>query len=115
MAPKKIVSSVRVSEASEKAIDKLNAKEFRERFLIPHDCVRSPALPSNGDRTARFDKGRGEGAGGSLGWMAGLSQHPSRPFSPNYTLKIPGFGIEGPPCGLGGKRHPLPVSANYLK
>ncbi|RVW70233.1 hypothetical protein CK203_051476 [Vitis vinifera] len=39
MAPKKIVSSVRVSEASEKAIDKLNAKEFRERFLIPHDVL----------------------------------------------------------------------------
>ncbi|RVW45444.1 hypothetical protein CK203_079789 [Vitis vinifera] len=35
-------------------------------------CVHSPALPSNG-RTARFDKGRGEGAGGR------------------------------PPCGLGGK------------
>ncbi|RVW30445.1 hypothetical protein CK203_090811 [Vitis vinifera] len=39
MAPKKTVSSVRVSEASEKAIDKLNAKEFRERFLIPHDVL----------------------------------------------------------------------------
>ncbi|RVX13673.1 hypothetical protein CK203_010357 [Vitis vinifera] len=173
---KKTVSSVRVSEAGEKAIDKLNAKEFRERFRIPHDVlidlvneeaampsekggknailftkeqfnaglrfplpallkeflhfsqippifihpnlvrvlmgcsiinmlysldltllelffvyslkkakndifsgVRSPALPSNGDRTARFDKG-GRRAGGSLG-----------------------FGIEGPPCGLGGK------------
>ncbi|RVW83308.1 hypothetical protein CK203_039631 [Vitis vinifera] len=36
---KKAVSSVRVSEASEKAIDKLNAKEFRERFLIPHDVL----------------------------------------------------------------------------
>ncbi|RVW56910.1 hypothetical protein CK203_078508 [Vitis vinifera] len=156
MAPKKTVSSVRVSEAGEKAIDKLNAKEFRERFRIPHDvlidlvneeaampsekggknailftkeqfnaglrfplpalfkefllfsqippifihpnlvrCVRSPALPSNGDRTARFDKGRGEGAGGSLGWMGGLSQHPSRPFSPNYSLKIPGLELRG--------------------
>ncbi|RVW67701.1 hypothetical protein CK203_063382 [Vitis vinifera] len=39
MAPKKAVSSVRVSEASEKAIDKLNAKEFRERFRIPHDVL----------------------------------------------------------------------------
>ncbi|RVW56959.1 hypothetical protein CK203_070422 [Vitis vinifera] len=165
MAPKKTVSSVRVSEAGEKAIDKLNAKEFRERFAshdvlidlvneeaamptekgektlsssqrnnstrgsgslcqlvqgIPpllsdsthlhssqpcpgadgmqhyqHACVRSPALPSNGDRTARFDKGRGEGAGGSRGGWAGLSQHPSRPFSPNYTLKIPGLELRG--------------------
>ncbi|RVX21396.1 hypothetical protein CK203_001986 [Vitis vinifera] len=39
MAPKKTVSSVRVSEAGEKAIDKLNAKEFRERFRIPHDVL----------------------------------------------------------------------------
>ncbi|RVW99881.1 hypothetical protein CK203_029128 [Vitis vinifera] len=48
-----------------------------------------PALPSNGDRAARFDKGRGEGAGGGPGWMGGLSERAS--------------GIEGPPCGLGGK------------
>nr|CAN71791.1 hypothetical protein VITISV_003055 [Vitis vinifera] len=39
MTPKKTVSSVRVSEAGEKAIDKLNAKEFRERFRIPHDVL----------------------------------------------------------------------------
>ncbi|RVW31148.1 hypothetical protein CK203_108449 [Vitis vinifera] len=39
MAPKKTVSSVRVSEDGEKAIDKLNAKEFRERFRIPHDVL----------------------------------------------------------------------------
>eukprot|EP00261_Vitis_vinifera_P017329 XP_010646960.1 PREDICTED: uncharacterized protein LOC104878387 [Vitis vinifera] len=39
MAPKKTVSSVRVSEAGEKAIDKLNVKEFRERFRIPHDVL----------------------------------------------------------------------------
>ena len=39
MAPKKTVSSVRVSETGEKAIDKLNAKEFRERFRIPHDVL----------------------------------------------------------------------------
>ncbi|RVW37540.1 hypothetical protein CK203_073970 [Vitis vinifera] len=37
MAPKKTVSSARVSEAGEKAIDKLNVKEFRERFCIPND------------------------------------------------------------------------------
>ncbi|RVW17501.1 hypothetical protein CK203_085515 [Vitis vinifera] len=171
MAPKKTVSSVRVSEASEKAIDKLNAKEFRERFLIPHDvlidlvneeaamptekggknailftkeqfnaglrfplpalfkeflhfsqippilftptlsgkqrmifqCVRSPALPSNGDRTARFDKGRGEGAGGSLGWMGGAIAASVEAFFSELYPKNSGFGIEGPPCGLGGK------------
>ncbi|RVX19894.1 hypothetical protein CK203_005310 [Vitis vinifera] len=148
MAPKKTVSSVRVSEAGEKAIDKLNAKEFRERFRIPmtnnstrgsgslcqlvqgippllsdsthlhssqpcpgadgmqhyqHACVRSPALPSNGDRTARFDKGRGEGAGGSLGWMGGAIAASVEAFFSELYLKNSGFGIEGPPCGLGGK------------
>ncbi|RVW23685.1 Phospholipase A1-Igamma2, chloroplastic [Vitis vinifera] len=36
MTPKKTVSSARVSEAGEKAIDKLDAKEFRERFSIPN-------------------------------------------------------------------------------
>ncbi|RVW12500.1 hypothetical protein CK203_082439 [Vitis vinifera] len=157
MAPKKTVSSARVSEAGEKAIDKLDVKEFRERFCIPNDVSIDlvneeaamptekgeenvilftkeqfnaglrfplPALfkeflhfsqfhpssfiptlsgkqkmissvcprtcpPFNGDRAARFDKGRGEGAGGGPGWMGGLSERAS--------------GIEGPPCGLGGK------------
>ncbi|RVW37689.1 hypothetical protein CK203_109471 [Vitis vinifera] len=37
MASKKTVSSARVSEAGEKAIDKLDVKEFRERFCIPND------------------------------------------------------------------------------
>ena len=37
MAPKKTVSSARVSEAGEKTIDKLDVKEFRERFCIPND------------------------------------------------------------------------------
>ncbi|RVW47958.1 hypothetical protein CK203_096807 [Vitis vinifera] len=156
MAPKKTISSARVSEAGEKAIDKLDVKEFWERFCIPNDvyinlvneeadmptekgeenvilftkeqfnaglrfplsalfkeflhfsqippifihpnlvrCVRAPALPSSGDRAARFDKGRGEGAGGGPGWMAGLSERASRPFSPNYTLKIPGLELRG--------------------
>ncbi|RVW38903.1 hypothetical protein CK203_073641 [Vitis vinifera] len=36
MAPKKTVSSARVSEAGEKAIDKLDVNEFRERFSIPN-------------------------------------------------------------------------------
>ncbi|KAL6319257.1 hypothetical protein AAG906_013931 [Vitis piasezkii] len=36
MAPKKTVSSARVSEAGEKATDKLDVKEFRERFCIPN-------------------------------------------------------------------------------
>ena len=36
MTPKKTVSSARVSEAGEKAIDKLDVNEFRERFLIPN-------------------------------------------------------------------------------
>ncbi|RVW27123.1 hypothetical protein CK203_087746 [Vitis vinifera] len=68
-----------------------------------HACVRSPALPSNGDRTARFDKGRGEGAGGSLGWMGGAIAASVEAFFSELYLKNSGFGIEGPPCGLGGK------------
>ncbi|RVX12414.1 hypothetical protein CK203_011749 [Vitis vinifera] len=60
-----------------------------------HACVRSPALPSNGDRTARFDKGGAKGLVAVWGGWAGLSQHPSRPFSPNYTLKIPGLELRG--------------------
>ncbi|RVX17815.1 hypothetical protein CK203_004373 [Vitis vinifera] len=50
-------------------------------------------------------KGGAKGLVAVWGGWAGLSQHPSRPFSPNYTLKIRVilFGIEGPPCGLGGK------------
>eukprot|EP00261_Vitis_vinifera_P033143 XP_019074386.1 PREDICTED: uncharacterized protein LOC104878818 [Vitis vinifera] len=192
MAPKKAVSSVRVSEASEKAIDKLNAKEFRERFLIPHDVLidlvnEEAAMPTEkGGKNAilftkeqfnaglRFPlpalfkeflhfsqippifihpnlvqvlmgcsiinmlysldltllevffvyslkkakndifsvsahlpslqmvtelpdstKGGAKGLVAVWGGWAGLSQHPSRPFSPNYTLKIPGLELRG--------------------
>ena len=35
-------------------------------------------------------KGGARGLVAVRGGWAGLSQHPSRPFSPNYTLKIPG-------------------------
>ena len=35
-------------------------------------------------------KGGAKGLVAVWGGWAGLSQHPSRPFSPNYTLKIPG-------------------------
>ncbi|RVW59289.1 hypothetical protein CK203_101700 [Vitis vinifera] len=181
----------RVSEASEKAIDKLNAKEFRERFCIPHDVLidlvneeaamptekggknvplhkgtiqRGAPVPSAGvvqgippllsdspifihpnlvrvlmgcsiinmlyslDLTllevffvyslkkAKNDifsvsahlpslqmvtelpdstKGGAKGLVAVWGGWAGLSQHPSRPFSPNYTLKIPGLELRG--------------------
>ncbi|RVW75598.1 hypothetical protein CK203_059085 [Vitis vinifera] len=37
-AKKKAVSSVQASDAREKSIDKLNAKEFRDRFCIPNGC-----------------------------------------------------------------------------
>ncbi|RVW56320.1 hypothetical protein CK203_114164 [Vitis vinifera] len=164
MAPKKTVSSVRVSEASEKAIDKLNAKEFRERFRIPHDVLidlvnEEAAMPTEkgGKNVILFTKeqfnaglrfplpalfkeflhfsqippslfiptlsgkqrmissvcprtlpslqmvtelpdstkGGAKGLVAVRGGWAGLSQHPSRPFSPNYTLKIPGLELRG--------------------
>ncbi|RVW99981.1 hypothetical protein CK203_024800 [Vitis vinifera] len=164
MAPKKTVSSVRVSEAGEKAIDKLNAKEFRERFRIPHDVLidlvnEEAAIPTekggknailftkeqfnaglrfplpalfkeflhfsqippifihpNLVRKAKNDifsvsahlpslqmvtelpdstKGGAKGLVAVWGGWAGLSQHPSRPFSPNYTLQIPGLELRG--------------------
>ncbi|RVX04909.1 hypothetical protein CK203_019154 [Vitis vinifera] len=156
MAPKKTVSSVRVSEAGEKAIDKLNAKEFRERFRIPHDVLidlvnEEAAMPTekggknailftkeqfnaglrfplprcsrNSSTSLRFHpssfiptlsgvsahlpslqmvtelpdstKGGAKGLVAVWGGWAGLSQHPSRPFSPNYTLKIPGLELRG--------------------
>ncbi|RVX17226.1 hypothetical protein CK203_003322 [Vitis vinifera] len=60
-----------------------------------HACVRSPALPSNGDRTARFDKGRGEGAGGSLGWMGGAIAASVEAFFSELYLKIPGLELRG--------------------
>ncbi|RVX18272.1 hypothetical protein CK203_006450 [Vitis vinifera] len=171
MAPKKTVSSARVSEAGEKAIDKLDVKEFRERFCIPNDVSIDlvneeaamptekgeenvilftkeqfnaglrfplPALfkeflhfsqfhpssfiptlsgkqkmissvcprtcpPFNGDRAARFDKGRGEGAGGGPGWMGGAIGACVEALFSKLYLKNSGSGIEGPPCGLGGK------------
>ncbi|RVX23752.1 hypothetical protein CK203_000811 [Vitis vinifera] len=53
---------------------------------------------------------RGEGWVAVRGGWAGLSQHPSRPFSPNYTLKIPGATL-----WIGWKRRPLPASANYFE
>ena len=38
-AKKKAVSSVRASDAREKSIDKLNAKEFRDRFCVPNGVI----------------------------------------------------------------------------
>ena len=39
MAAKKTVSSSRGTEVRGKAIDKLDVKEFRERFCIPNDVA----------------------------------------------------------------------------
>ncbi|RVW13896.1 hypothetical protein CK203_090000 [Vitis vinifera] len=57
----------------------------------PHTCP-----PSNGDGAARFDKGRGDGTRGGPGCMGGAFGASARPFSPNYSLVVPGrSGIEG--------------------
>ncbi|RVX01573.1 hypothetical protein CK203_017421 [Vitis vinifera] len=201
MAAKKTVSSSRASEVRGKAIDKLDAKEFRERFCIPNgvaiellngrvlvpsekaeektiifskeqfnvglrfplpvlfkeflhftqippvfihpNIVRvlmgcsiinmlynldltllevffvyslkkvkndifsmSAHLPSLQLVTELPDSTKGGATGHVVvrGAWAGLLEHPARPFSPNYSLVVPGrSGIEGPPCGLGGK------------
>ncbi|RVX04132.1 hypothetical protein CK203_015518 [Vitis vinifera] len=167
MALKKIVSSARVSEAGEKAIDKLDVKEFRERFCISNDVsidlvneeatmptekgeenvilftkeqfnagLRFPLpalfkeflhfsqvppifihpnlvrvlmgcsiinmlvsahLPSLQMVTELSDliKGGAKGLVAVRGGWAGLSEPASRPFSPNYTLKIPGLELRG--------------------
>ncbi|RVW99722.1 hypothetical protein CK203_029183 [Vitis vinifera] len=51
--------------------------------------VRAPVLPSIGDGTARLDEGGAKGQVMVRGAWAG-SRHPARPFSPNYSLAIPG-------------------------
>ncbi|RVW77133.1 hypothetical protein CK203_054279 [Vitis vinifera] len=57
----------------------------------PHTCP-----PPTGDGAARFDKGRATGHVVVRGAWAGLLEHPARPFSPNYSLVVPGrSGIEG--------------------
>ncbi|KAL6314071.1 hypothetical protein AAG906_011806 [Vitis piasezkii] len=192
MAPKKAVSSARVSKAGEKAIEKLNVEEFRERFCIPNgihielvnevaalptekgeenvilfskeqfnaglrlplpalfkeflhfsqippmlihpNTVRvlmgcsvinmlynldltllevffvyslkkaktdifslSARLPSLHMVTELPDstKGGAKGLVAVRGGWAGLSDHPSRPFSPNYTMEFPGLELRG--------------------
>ncbi|RVW98439.1 hypothetical protein CK203_026753 [Vitis vinifera] len=177
MAAKKTVSSSRASEVRGKAIDKLDAKEFRERFCIPNNvaiellngrvlvpsekqkkklsssrtrnstrgsgslcrrCSRSSStsprfhpssfiptlsgmsahLPSLQLVTELPDSTKGGATGHVVvrGAWAGLLEHPARPFSPNYSLVVPGrSGIEGTPCGLGGKGVFLTVSANFLR
>ncbi|RVX20481.1 hypothetical protein CK203_002919 [Vitis vinifera] len=161
MATKKTTSSSRASEVRGKAIDKLDAKEFRERFCIPDNVavellngrvlvpfekaeertmifskeqfnaglrfplpplfkeflhftqippvfihptlsvkndiqhVCTPALPPTGDGAARFDKGRGDGTRGGPGCMGGAFGASGEPFSPNYSLVVPGPELRG--------------------
>ncbi|RVW61575.1 hypothetical protein CK203_065307 [Vitis vinifera] len=171
MAEKKTVSSSRASEVRGKAIDKLDAKEFRERFCIPNNVAiellngrvlvssekteektiifskeqfnaglrfplpalfkeflhftkippvfihpnivrvkndifsMSAHLPSLQLVTELPDSTKGGATGHVVvrGAWAGLLEHPARPFSPNYSLVVPGPELRGPPCGLGGK------------
>ncbi|RVW67396.1 hypothetical protein CK203_061271 [Vitis vinifera] len=69
----------------------LHFTQIPPAFIHPNIVrhVRSPALPSIGDGAARLDEGRGEGTRVVRGAWAG-SKHPARPFSPNYSLVIPG-------------------------
>nr|CAN79631.1 hypothetical protein VITISV_038057 [Vitis vinifera] len=123
MSGKKAASSARASEAREKATDKLDVKEFRDRFCIPNgvsvellnDEVPMPTEKAEGKAilftkeqfnaglAARFDKGRGEGTHGGPGWMGGTIGASGQALLSKLHLENPGSGIEGPPCGLGGK------------
>ncbi|RVW25568.1 hypothetical protein CK203_111029 [Vitis vinifera] len=145
MAPKKTVSSVRVSEAGEKAIDKLNAKEWRKRYPLHKGTIqRGAPVPSAGvvqgipplllDSThlhssqpcpgadgmqhhqhavqprpdtigssCHIRQREGRRAGGGPGWMGGAIAASVEAFFSKLYLKNSGSGIEGPPCGLGGK------------
>ncbi|RVX11728.1 hypothetical protein CK203_009443 [Vitis vinifera] len=53
--------------------------------------------------SCQIRKGRGEGAGGGLGWMGGAIGACVEAIFSKLYLKNSGSGIEGPPCGLGGK------------
>ncbi|RVW28499.1 hypothetical protein CK203_103981 [Vitis vinifera] len=156
MTAKKIVSTSRASEVHEKATDKLDAKEFRERFCIPNSVaiellngrVLVPTDKSE-ERTIIFSKEQFNAGlrfplpalfkeflhftqippvsfiptsfgmsthlsslqlvtelpdsikGGTTGhvvvrgaWV-GFLEHPARPFSPNYSLVVPGPELRG--------------------
>ncbi|RVW81079.1 hypothetical protein CK203_045365 [Vitis vinifera] len=160
MATKKTTSSSRASEVRGKAIDKLDTKEFRERFCIPDNVAvellngrvlvpfekaeertmifskeqfnaglrfplpplfkeflhftqippvfihpnivrvlmgMSAHLPSLQLVTELPDSTKGGATGHVVvrGAWAGLLEHPARPFSPNYSLVVPGPELRG--------------------
>ncbi|RVX13182.1 hypothetical protein CK203_017885 [Vitis vinifera] len=70
---------------------------FHPSSFIPTLSGVSAHLPSLQMVTELPDstKGGAKGLVAVWGGWAGLSQHPSRPFSPNYTLKIPGLELRG--------------------
>eukprot|EP00261_Vitis_vinifera_P034730 XP_019075973.1 PREDICTED: uncharacterized protein LOC109122733 [Vitis vinifera] len=111
MAAKKTVSSSRGTEVRGKAIDKLDVKEFRERFCIPNDVAiellngrvkndifsMSVHLPSLQLVTELPDSTKGGATGHVVvrGAWAGFLEHSARPFSPNYSLVVPGPELRG--------------------
>ncbi|KAL6330695.1 hypothetical protein AAG906_009123 [Vitis piasezkii] len=137
------MSTTKAGEGREKATDKLDVKEFRERFCFPNGVSlelvnEEAAMPTEQgeDKAILFTKeqfnaglrfplpalfkeflhftqippifihpnivrlpdstkGGAKGLVLVRGGWAGLSERPSRPFSPNYTLEIPGPELRG--------------------
>ncbi|RVW77164.1 hypothetical protein CK203_054280 [Vitis vinifera] len=93
MAAKKTVSSSRGTEVRGKAIDKLDAKEFRERFCIPNDVaiellngrvlVPSEKAEEKLSSSRRNNSTRGSG---SLCWRCSRSSSTSPRFHPSLFI-----------------------------
>ena len=95
MATKKTVSSARASGVREKATDKLDAKEFRERFCIPNDVVIEllngrvlvPTDKSE-EKTIIFSKEQFNAGSGSLCRRCSRSSSISPRFHPSSFIPI---------------------------
>ncbi|RVW61439.1 hypothetical protein CK203_032029 [Vitis vinifera] len=109
---------------AKKSVDKLNVRQFCERFCIPNgvsiqlvdgEAVSTEksadnaiyftkeqfnpgclhAFPPIGDSSSGFNEGGSQGVCISPGVWAGLLEHPERPFSPNSLLVLPGMNKRG--------------------
>ncbi|KAL6323260.1 hypothetical protein AAG906_029267 [Vitis piasezkii] len=70
----------------------LHHQEGEERHL-QHVCPYP--VPSIGDQPSGFEQGGSQRACTSQGSLGGLSEHPEREFTSNYSLKLPGTHKRG--------------------